>query len=124
MKLFFSGTPAEFKEVAQVVGIQTVQANPSGDDEVEYSSAQLPTADGRIILCGIVCKTNSKSFKIRLGNSLDVVQIFGKEPQWDFSVGDYVQVEVQFRPVQTADDTFIYKLIAGKLLGRMYIRED
>lgn len=122
MELYFSGTPAEFKEIAQ--NRYDVQAESSGDDEDDYGDgSQLPTADGRIILCGTVCETDSKSFKLRLGNSADVVQIFSKEleyPQRGFAVGDFVQVEVHFKPIQTANDTFLYTLIADKLVGRIY----
>ena len=128
MELYFSGTPAEFKETAQdSYDVQAIRAESSDDNEDDYGDgSQLPTTDGRIILCGTVCETDSKSFKLRLGNSVDVVQIFSKEleyPQWRFAVGDFVQVEVRFKPVQTANDTFLYTLIADKLVGHIYRRD-
>lgn len=110
MKLYFSGTPEEFRKIAW------------RDDEGD--GTQLPTLDGGIILCGTVCEADSKSFKLRLSDSADVVQISSEilildYPQWLFSVGDFVQVKVHFKPVQTANDTFLYRLIAGKVIERM-----
>ena len=117
MKLYFSGTPEEFKEIAR------------RDDADDYGDGtQLPTFDGGIILCGTVCEADAKSFKICLGDSAaDVVQIFNEilildSPQWLFSVGDFVQVKVRFKPVQTAEDTFLYRLIADKVIGRTFRR--
>lgn len=124
MKLYFSGTPEEFKEVAQYS--YGVQAELSGDDEDDYGDGtQLPTFDGGIILCGTVYEIASQSFKLRLGDSADVVQIFseiGDYPQWTFAVGDFVQVKVRFKPIQTAEGTFLYRLIAGNLIGRTFSR--
>lgn len=120
MRLYFSGTPAEFKEVAR--DCYGVHAESSGDDEDDYGDGtQLPTADGGIILCGTVCEINAHFFKIRLGDSADVVQIFGEIQHWVLLVGDFVQVKVQLKPVQTTEDTFLYKLILEKFIGRIYV---